>query len=71
VFSRGEPVRPASLQPGVTFAFDRDVVDHRLLDAFSLAAAARGMQHPICGHSGFWTRREYESAVGALSAPGG
>jgi hypothetical protein len=71
VFSQGEPVRPASLEPEVRFSFDRDVVDHRLLDAFSLAAAARGMQHPICGHSGFWTRKEYESAVGALTAPGG
>jgi hypothetical protein len=71
VFSQGDPVRPASLEPAVTFAFDPDVIDHRLLDAFSLAAAARGMQQPICGHSGFWTRKEYESAVGALAAPGG
>ena len=66
VFSQGDPVRPASLEPVVRFAFDPNVVDHRLLDAFSLAAAARGMQQPICGHSGFWTRKEYEGAVGAL-----
>ena len=70
VFGEGEPVRPTSLKP-LKFAFDLDVIDHRLLDAFSLAAGARGMEEPICGHSGFWTRKEYGGAVDALAASAG
>lgn len=65
VLSKGEPVRPTSLEP-LRFTFDLGVTDHRLLDAFSLAPAARGKEEPICGHSGFWTREEYEGAVRAL-----
>jgi hypothetical protein len=70
VFTEGEPVRPTSLEP-LRFTFDLGVTDHRLLDAFSLAPAARGKEEPICGHSGFWTREEYEGAVAVLAASDG
>jgi hypothetical protein len=66
VLSEGEPARPTSLEPKPSFTFDLDVIDHRLLDASSLNATVRGMDEPICGHSGFWTRTEYEDAVDAL-----
>jgi hypothetical protein len=58
------------LEP-LRFTFDLGVTDHRLLDAFSLAPAARGKEEPICGHSGFWTREEYEGAVAVLAASDG
>ena len=70
VFGEGKPVRPTSLKP-LKFTFDLDVIDHRLLDAYSVEPTDRGMEQPTCGHSGFWTRKEYEGAVAALGASGG
>lgn len=42
--------------------------DYRLLDVESLALRADGTYPPICGHSGFWTRREYGEAMNVLDA---
>jgi hypothetical protein len=70
VLTEGEPVRPTSREP-LKFTFDLGVIDHRLLDTFSLTAGVRGRQEQVCGHSGFWTRKEYLGAVDALAAPDG
>jgi hypothetical protein len=40
-----------------------DTVDVRILDTTTLAANPDGTHEPICGHSGFWTRHEYEDAM--------
>jgi hypothetical protein len=70
VFKEGEPVRPTSLDP-LTFTYDLGVIDHRLLDIVRLTPRPRGMDEPICGHSGFWTRDEYQGAVDSLIATRG
>jgi hypothetical protein len=70
VFGEGDPVTPTSLD-SVKFTFDLGIIDHRLLDAFTLTAGPRGLEEPICGHSGFWTRKEYDGAVAALAASDG
>lgn len=41
-------------------------VDHRVLDVESLAPRPDGTYAPICGHSGFWLRPEYRSAIAVL-----
>ena len=41
-------------------------VDRRLLDAEALEPVD-GRYPPICGHSGFWSRREYRDALDALA----
>jgi hypothetical protein len=43
-------------------------VDFRVLDVESLASRPDGIYPPICGHSGFWVRQEYEEAVTELEA---
>jgi hypothetical protein len=43
-----------------------NTVDCRILDAASLDREPRGSYPPICGHSGFWTRDEFDSAVSLL-----
>lgn len=43
-----------------------NTVDRRLLDATALEPV-NGRYPPICGHSGFWTRREYAEALAALT----
>jgi hypothetical protein len=70
VFKEGDPVRPTSLDP-LTFTYDLGVIDHRLLDIVRLTPRPRGMDEPICGHSGFWTRDEYQGAVDSLIATRG
>jgi hypothetical protein len=46
---------------------DGAVVDYRLRDAEGLLPLVKeGRYPPICGHSGFWTRREYGWSVDAL-----
>lgn len=44
----------------------RTHVDFRLLDVTSLRPRAEGDYPPICGHSGFWTRAEYQRAITEL-----
>ena len=41
-------------------------VDFRLLDVQALTLRSDGTFPPICGHSGFWVRPEYQSAVTEL-----
>lgn len=52
--------------PGID-AVDLATVDHRLLDAATVDIRDRGGHDPICGHSGFWNRREYDRAIAALA----
>jgi hypothetical protein len=47
---------------------DLTAIDNRLLDAESVEVQERGGYPPICGHSGFWTRDEYDAAIAALVA---
>ncbi len=41
-------------------------VDCRLLDATTLDANPDGTYPPVCGHSGYWVRPEYQAALGVL-----
>ncbi len=43
-------------------------VDFRLLDVEALTVRSDGTYPPICGHSGFWVRPEFDSAVAVLEA---
>lgn len=43
-----------------------NTVDCRILDAAKLIREPRGSYPPICGHSGFWTRDEFDYAVRRL-----
>ncbi|HEX2285641.1 MAG TPA: hypothetical protein VHI10_12600 [Mycobacterium sp.] len=46
-----------------------ETVDMRVLDVDGgLKALPDGTYHPICGHSGFWTRDEYDDALAALQS---
>ena len=40
----------------------------RLLDVEALTVRSDGTYPPICGHSGFWVRPEFDSAVAVLEA---
>ncbi len=43
-------------------------VDFRVLDVESLTLRSDGIYPPICGHSGFWVRPEYDDAVAELES---
>lgn len=43
-------------------------IDFRLLDVEALTVRPDGTYPPVCGHSGFWVRPEFDSAVAALEA---
>jgi hypothetical protein len=42
-------------------------VDYEMLDVTSLNPGRRGDCPPICGHSGFWDREVYVSAITTLA----
>jgi pimeloyl-ACP methyl ester carboxylesterase len=43
-------------------------IDYRLLDVQALHPRPDGSYPPVCGHSGFWTRPEYDDAMRTLDA---
>jgi hypothetical protein len=57
------------LGPAPTETPEGAVVDRRLRDAVGLVPPVdTGRYPPICGHTGFWTRPEYTSALSALQS---
>jgi hypothetical protein len=44
------------------------LVDCRLLDAQGLDRGPRQLCYPVCSHSGFWSRPEYEAAIDTVQA---
>ena len=44
------------------------VVDCRLLDAQSLDPGPRQLRYPVCAHSGYWSRPEYQAAIDTVQA---